>query len=174
MTVSFVVIAYNEQRSIERTVRAILAQNGLEEFEIIVVNDGSRDQTLEIVQRLGVEDSHIRVIDQPNKGRGAARAAGVAAAKGGYIAFVDADIVLPADWLTRCLPYLKDQGYDACAGTALPDGDVSFVHRITEMEPKLAAQTTTVTGSNGLFKRSVFDKVSYDASKRNGEDVALG
>ncbi len=172
MTVSFVVIAYNEERNIERTLRSILALEDVPEFELIVVNDGSRDSTLQIVQRLATENPHIRVVDQPNSGRGAARAAGVQAAKGDYLAFIDADIVLPADWLTRCMAQMTE--YDAAGGIAVPDGDATFVYRVCDLQPKVAAQTTTITGNNGLFKRSVFDKVSYNEAKKNGEDVALG
>jgi glycosyltransferase involved in cell wall biosynthesis len=172
MTVSFVVIAYNEERTIARTLRAILAQKDLPDFEVVVVNDGSRDRTLQEVQAVAKDHPEVRVIDQTNQGRGAARAAGVQAATGAYIAFIDADIVLPADWLSRCLSYMSD--YDAVGGIAVPDGDATFVYRVCGLSPKVAAQTTAITGNNGLFKRSVFDKVSYNPTKKNGEDVALG
>lgn len=172
MTVSFVVIAYNEERTIARTLDSILALNDLPAFEVIVVNDGSRDRTLKIVQDLAAGHRELRIVDQANQGRGAARAAGVAAATGDHIAFVDADIVLPADWLSRCMEYLPE--YDAVGGIAVPDGDATFVYRVCNLEPKVAAQTTAITGNNGLFKRSVFDKVSYNPTKKNGEDVALG
>jgi GT2 family glycosyltransferase len=48
------------------------------------------------------------------------------------------------------------------------------VHRVFGLQPKVAPHTTTVTGSNGLFRRSVFDAVSFNPDKKNGEDVALG
>lgn len=172
MTVSFVVIAYNEERTIARTLQSILAQQGLTDFEIVVVNDGSRDATLHIVQELAAQHPQIRVVDQENQGRGAARAAGVAAAQGDHIAFIDADIVLPPDWLQRCLTELSTA--DAAGGIAVPDGDATFVYRVCRLVPKVAAQTTAITGNNGLFKRAVFDKVSYNPTKKNGEDVALG
>ncbi|HEY5668177.1 MAG TPA: glycosyltransferase [Candidatus Saccharimonadales bacterium] len=173
MKTSFVVIAYNEARNIERTISAILAQDGLKDFEVVVVNDGSKDDTLKIVQQLAKKHKQIVIVDQqPNQGRGAARAAGVAKAKGDYLAFVDADITLPAHWYKTCLSYMKR--YDACGGIAVPDGDVAFVYRACKLNPKVAAQTTTITGNNGMFKRAVFDKVSYNPTKKNGEDVALG
>lgn len=174
MTVSFVVIAYNEERNIERTLRSILAQEEMPaDYEIVVVNDGSQDRTLQIVAGLRETHPAITIVDlQPNQGRGAARAAGVAAAKGRYMAFVDADITLPVHWLKTCMPYMQD--YDACGGIAVPDGDVAFVHQLLALEPKVTAHSTTVTGSNGLFKREVFEKISFNPKKRNGEDVDLG
>lgn len=173
MTLSFIIIAYNEERNIARTVNAILAQKDVPDHEIIVVNDGSKDRTLTILNALAVKNKAVKVVDLgTNQGRGAARAAGVKAAKGRYFAFVDADIVLPSDWFSRCLPFMKE--YDACGGTAVPDGDVAFVHALLRLVPKVAPHTTTVTGSNGLFKREVFDKVAFNPQKKNGEDVDLG
>ena len=172
MTVSFVVIAYNEGRNIARTLHSIVAQEGLKDFEIVVVNDGSRDNTLEVVQNVAAEHPQVRIVDQANQGRGAARAAGVKAARGRYIAFIDADIVLPPDWLSRCMDKMRE--YDACGGIAVPDGDATFVYRVCKLEPKVAPQTTAITGNNGLFRREVFDTVSYNPTNKNGEDVALG
>jgi len=172
MTVSFIVIAYNEERNIARTLRSIVGQTNLPTYEVVVVNDGSKDNTLKVVTELAAEFPAIRVVDQTNQGRGAARAAGVAAATGDYLAFIDADIVLPADWLSRCMEYMAS--YDACGGIAVPDGDATFVYRVFGLQPKVAPQTTTITGNNGLFKRSVFKAVSYNPTNKNGEDVALG
>src|SRR6266540_2125492 len=172
MTVSFVVIAYNEARNIARTLRSIMAQADLQDYEVVVVNDGSRDKTLAVVRQLAAEFPQIRIVDQANQGRGAARAAGVKAARGAHLAFIDADIVLPADWLSRCNEHLSE--YDAVGGIAVPDGDATFVYRVCKLEPKIAPQTTAITGNNGLFKRTVFDKVSYNPTNKKGEDVALG
>lgn len=170
---SFIIIAYNEEKNISRTIASITRQDGLGNYEIIVVNDGSKDNTLAVVNKIAARNKHIKVVNlQPNRGRGAARAAGINAASGKYYALVDADIVLPKYWLTTCLSFMDK--YEACGGTAVPDGDVSFVHRICGLSPKAVAHTTTVTGSNGLFKNSVFKKISFDPNKRNGEDVALG
>jgi glycosyltransferase involved in cell wall biosynthesis len=172
MKTSFIVIAYNEAHGIENTLRSIIGQRGLQNYEIIVVNDGSTDATRPIVEELAIRYPVIRLINQPNQGRGAARATGVGAATGTYFAFIDADIVLPPDWYAQCASHMDR--YDAVSGTAVPDGDASLVHRLCTLKPKVADQTTTVTGSNGFFKRAVFEKVSYNPRKKNGEDVALG
>ena len=150
MKTSFVIIAYNEERNIAATLDSIFAQNNLHDYEVVVVNDGSRDRTLHLVQAIAKEYPELRIVDlQPNRGRGAARAAGLAAAQGGYLAFVDADIVLPRDWLDRCMSYMSE--FDACGGIAVPDGDVAWVHRVFKLMPKVAAHTTKVSGGNGLF-----------------------
>jgi glycosyltransferase involved in cell wall biosynthesis len=171
---SFVVIAYNEAGNIGHTLDRITALEGLEgrSYEVVVVNDGSRDKTGDIVADRAARDLHINVIDLgTNRGRGAARAAGIAAAKGELIATVDADILLPADWLTRTDAALAT--HDAVAGTAVPDGDVAYVYQATRLVPRVVGHTTAVTGSNALYRRRVFELVEFDPALREGEDVAL-
>lgn len=171
---SFVVIAYNEAGNIGRTLERITTLDGLagQDYEVIVVNDGSRDGTPGIVADLAARDPHIKLIDLgTNRGRGYARAAGIAAAHGELIATVDADIFLPGDWLIRASAELAV--HDAVAGTAVPDGDVAYVYQATRLAPKVVGHTTAVTGSNALYRRRVFEVVTFDPALREGEDVAL-
>ena len=172
--VSFVVIAYNEAKNIGRTLDAITALSGLApgEYEVLVVNDGSRDGTAAVVSGRAARNPGIKLIDFPqNRGRGYARATGIAAVQGDLIATVDADIILPADWLVRAEEALD--GHDAVGGTAVPDGDVAYVYRASRLRPRVVSGTTLVTGNNGLYRHRVFDLVAFDASLREGEDVAL-
>lgn len=172
--VSFVVIAYNEAKNIGRTLDAITALSGLVpgEYEVVVVNDGSHDGTAAVVTGRAARNQAITLIDLPqNRGRGHARATGIAAARGDLVANVDADIVLPADWLIRAGAALD--GHDAVGGIAVPDGDVAYVYRVAGLRPRVVHATTTVTGNNGLYRRTVFEFVGFDSSLREGEDVAL-
>jgi len=170
--ISFVVIAYNEAANIGPALDSMARLTGLGEYEIIVVNDGSQDGTAQTVATLARRDPRIRLIDLPaNRGRGHARSTGIAAARGGLIATVDADILLPANWLDRTRQALT--GHDAVGGTAVPDGDVGYVGRRFGLAPRVVGSTTTVTGNNGLYRRSVFDRVSFDEALREGEDSAL-
>lgn len=172
--VSFVVIAYNEVRNISRTLDGITALVGLEpeRYEVIVVNDGSADRTADVVSGHVARNPHIKLIDLPkNRGRGYARATGIAAAQGEFIATVDADIILPVDWFISAEAALTD--HDAVGGTAVPDGDVAFVYQATRLVPRVVGHTTAVTGSNALYRREVFDLIAFDPSLREGEDVAL-
>jgi glycosyltransferase involved in cell wall biosynthesis len=173
LTISFVMIAYNEAMRIKESLRAILELDDLEDFEIVVVDDGSCDTTCQIVQAVAAVDSHVLLLPlHVNSGRGAARAAGVDAAHGRYIAMIDADIILPRSWWTECRNAIPD--YDAVSGIAVPDGDVVYLSDRIHLEPKAAPATTAVTGNNAVFKREVFEKVRYESDLRNGEDVALG
>ncbi len=170
--ISFVVIAYNEAATIGPALASISQLAGLGAHEIIVVNDGSRDGTAGVVAGLAPRNPRIRLIDLPvNRGRGYARRTGIAAARGGLVATVDADIVLPADWLERTRAALS--GHDAVGGTAVPDGDVAYLYRRFRLTPRVVGATTTVAGSNGLYRRSVFDVAGFDETLREGEDSAL-
>lgn len=170
--VSFVIIAYNEAGNIGRTLDAITSLDGLDRHEVIVVNDGSRDRTADIVADAANRNANIKLIDLPNNyGRGYARSTGITAAQGELIATVDADILLPRDWLILTLASLAD--HDAVGGTAVPDGDVAYVYQRTKLVPRVVGHTTAVTGSNALYRREVFDLVSFDPALREGEDVAL-
>jgi GT2 family glycosyltransferase len=170
--VSFVVIAYNEEANIARTLAAITALEELGEYEVIVVNDGSRDNTAQVVGDIAMRNPCVRLIDiAENCGRGYARSKGITAARGELIATVDADILLPRDWLARTRAALRD--HDAVGGTAVPDGDVAYLCKRFRLVPRLVGHTTTVTGSNGLYHRGVFDVVNFEPALRDGEDVAL-
>lgn len=86
--ISIVIPLYNKEKSIVSTMQTVLKQT-YQNFEIIVVNDGSTDNSAEEVAK--VKDSRIRLIHQHNAGVSAARNKGIEEAKGKYIAFLDAD-----------------------------------------------------------------------------------
>lgn len=170
MKYSFIMIAYNEQKVIKQSLQSILNQNGLQDFEVVVVNDCSSDLTAEIVEQFANDQKQVRIINNHrNQGRGYSRKIGVESAKGQFIAFVDADVVLPLNWLQTCSQQLKT--YDAVGGIATPDGDVCFIQRIFQLNPKVHKHTTAVSGGNALYKRRVLEKVNFDSTMRDGEDV---
>lgn len=83
---------FNVAQYLERCIESIYNQNLEEhEFEFILVNDGSPDNSLEVAQRLTKGKSNVKIISQANKGLGGARNTGIDNAKGKYILFVDAD-----------------------------------------------------------------------------------
>lgn len=91
--VSIIVPIYNAEKYLEKCIRSIQEQT-LKDIEIILVNDGSLDNSLDICMQYQKKDNRIEVIDQPNGGVSSARNAGLQIAKGEYIGFVD-----PDDWI---------------------------------------------------------------------------
>jgi len=93
--ISIIVPIYNAEKYIDRCMQSIYAQT-LTDYEIILVNDGSKDNSLACCQAYADKDDRIRVIDKENGGAGSARNAGIEIAKGEYLAFPDAD-----DWFEK-------------------------------------------------------------------------
>ena len=170
LDVSLIVIAYNERDRGPSAVRAILGQDGKATFEVVFVDDGSIDGTAEAVTAAADGDKRFRLIRLPdNRGRGAARQAGVEAARGRAIGFVDADITLPPDWLRRCLEELP--GNAAVGGTPVPNSDAAAVARISGAVPRERTSIMPITGSNVLFDADVFAHAGFDPGDRMGEDT---
>ena len=93
MKLSIVLTVFNKESYIERSLGALLSQNISQEgeFEILVVNDGSTDNSAEVIKQYAGRDYRVRVLTQNNQGLSMARNNGLKAAKGEYVWFVDAD-----------------------------------------------------------------------------------
>ncbi|MBR5503474.1 MAG: glycosyltransferase family 2 protein [Methanobrevibacter sp.] len=89
---SMILAAYNEEKFIDKAICSLVNQS-LKEMEIIIVNDGSTDKTLEIIEKYAKDDNRIKVIDQSNIGLGASRNKAMEIAQGEYVGFLDGD-----DW----------------------------------------------------------------------------
>lgn len=98
--VSVIVPVYNAEHFIKRCVDSILQQR-FTEIELILVDDGSKDQSGQICDEYAMQDLRVKVIHQRNKGAGAARNAGIRTAKGEYLAFCDSDDTVSEMWLER-------------------------------------------------------------------------
>ena len=98
--VSVVVPAYNVERYLRPCLDSVLAQT-LADIEVVCVNDGSTDATLDIMRAYAERDARVRIVDKPNAGYGAGVNDGFAAAKGEYVAILEADdLVEPAMYET--------------------------------------------------------------------------
>src|ERR1700704_92514 len=113
--VSVVVCAYNAERTMEACL-ASLETLAYPDYEVIVVNDGSKDRTLEISERF----PFCRIISQPNKGLSVARNVGAEAATGEIVAYTDSDCVADPDWLTYLVARMETGNLTACGGPNFP------------------------------------------------------
>lgn len=94
--VSVIVPVYNTERYLEQCIKSITSQT-ISEIEIIIVDDGSKDECAILCDSLAKNDERIRVIHKENSGPGLARNAGIDAANGEYIGFVDSDDYIKPD-----------------------------------------------------------------------------
>ena len=116
--------SHNEEGNVERVVRSWTAElpKVADKFEVIVVDDGSRDRTGEIAERLAKEDAHVKVVRHPvNRGYGGAVISGVRAATMPYVLLCDGDGQFdPAD-IERLTPFVPE--YDVVAGRRVQRAD---------------------------------------------------
>ncbi|MBA5778046.1 glycosyltransferase family 2 protein [Stappia sp. F7233] len=110
--VSIIMPAFNVEQYIRSTIETIRSQS-LKDFEIVCVDDGSTDNTLEIVRELSRQDIRIKVIEGQRQGVSGARNAGLERANGKYICFADADDPMPAESLAVRVAGLE-QAEDGC------------------------------------------------------------
>ncbi len=170
--ISIVVIAFNERDRAPRCVLSVLGQRTDAAFEVLLVDDGSTDGTADAVEAAAAGDERLRLVRlSANRGRGAARRAGVEAARGSVIGFVDADVNLPPVWLARCLAELP--GYAAAGGIAIPDGHTAVVARLTGAAPRDVAGSMPITAANVLFDGEVLRQTGFDPRDHLGEDFRL-
>jgi dolichyl-phosphate beta-glucosyltransferase len=120
---SVVIPAYNEEVRIIPTIGAIAAHVVTLGFawELIVSDDGSKDNTVGVVEELGL--ANLRVIRAPqNEGKGSAVRRGMLAARGQYVLFDDADNSTPIEEVGKVLQKLTHEGYDVAVGSRAADG----------------------------------------------------
>lgn len=109
--VSVIIPVYNTASYLKESVGSIMKQT-LQDLQIIVVNDGSTDNSAEILEDLAAQDDRIQIITQQNKGLSGARNAGLPFVKGQYIYFMDSDDCLSADCLEICYDRCEKQHLD--------------------------------------------------------------
>ena len=185
--ISVIIPAYNIESYIEKTVDSVLSQT-YENIEIIIVNDGSTDNTAEVIDALAKKDLRIRVMHKENGGVTSARLAGVAAAKGEYIGFVDGDDTIESDMyeflMNNALKYQADIshcGYqmvfpsrvDKYYGT----GEIIEQNNKKGVLDLLSGIKIEPSLVNKLYKAGLFDVLlqeqNMDLSIKNTEDLLM-
>lgn len=107
--ISVIVPFYNIEQYVSYCLDSILAQT-FRDFELICINDGSKDGTRELLDAYAEKDSRVKVIHQENQGVSAARNNGLQLAAGKYIAFIDGDDAVTPEYLEIFTPRRKNQG----------------------------------------------------------------
>lgn len=116
MILSIIIPVYNVEPFVEKCIRSCEAQDvSKDDYEIVVVNDGSKDNSLDVVNRVANEFENIRVLSQPNAGLSAARNTAMREAKGEYYMFVDSDDWIAENCLAKLIGKLRKERPDALA-----------------------------------------------------------
>ena len=174
-SVSVVVCAYNAAETLDDCL-ASLQKLTYPDFEVIVVNDGSRDSTSEIARRF----PRVRVIDVQNGGLSAARNVGLAQAAGEIIAFTDADVRVDPDWLSYLVQPLVTSDVVGSGGPNVVPLDDPYVAQCVARSPGGPTQVLLtdrtaehVPGCNMAFRRSALAAIGgfNPVFLRAGDDV---
>lgn len=170
---------YNGEKTIERCVESILAQT-YTNYELLIINDGSKDNTPAVIEELAKKDSRIRIITQENRGLSATRNRGIEEAKGEYISFIDADDYICPDYLDRLYTAITATGADLAVckyyTSEQPDkdGGVYTIDRSTMYKELLIPNDNIAAFAwNRLYKLDIINDAGlrYDARIYGNEDA---
>ena len=132
--ISVVIAAYNEEKLIAETLRTLLATDYTGEIEVVVIDDGSTDQTAAEIERVARNESRIRIFQQENRGKARALQRGLAAAHNAIVVFLDADTQCQRDTLPRLLEPFADERIGAVSGHAKVGNLRTFIARCQALE----------------------------------------
>lgn len=131
--VSFVIPVYNGARTLERTLASVLDQDDGRPLEVVVVDDGSVDGSLEILERAEA-DARVRVLHGDGRGAAAAINRGLAAARFPVVAQVDQDVALQPGWLDRLVKAVNAPGIGAAQGRYEPMRESGIFGRVMALD----------------------------------------
>lgn len=167
MTFSVIIPAYNASRYIARCIESVKAQ-AFTDFECIIVNDGSTDDTLEVCRSLTADDARFVLIDIPNGGVSNARNKGLERVTGDYVLFIDAD-----DWVE---PTLLQELSQQCKGVDVVQFDYYEVGSDTKQEIHVDSDLAMIVRGDGAvvwkraYRREIVADLRFDTTIKAGED----
>ena len=180
--ISIIVPVYKTERFLSACISSILAQT-FTDFELILVDDGSPDSCPALCDAAAARDSRIRVIHQKNRGLSGARNAGLDAAEGEWIAFVDSDDTIMPDFCAKLYHAAQETGAQMAVcnyrqvDEALTPIREQYLHvRREVLTPEQALEHSTLLPYmvvwNKLYHRSIFAQLRFAEGKLN-EDTLL-
>lgn len=175
--ISVILPVYNGEKYLKEAIESILNQT-YTNFEFIIIDDGSKDSSLEIIREYEKEDERIVVISRENKGLIATLNEGMERAKGRYIARMDQDDISLPERFERQIEVMKNNNVMVCGtytkvidedGKYIKDGIVPTQH--DEILKKLLECTNPLFHPTVMFKK--FDNIFYNELAHNCEDYEL-
>ena len=174
--VSIITPCYNGAKYVAETIESVINQT-YEKWEMIIVDDGSKDKSAEIIKTYVNKDSRIKYIYQNNTGSAAARNNGIRRAQGQYIALLDADDVWHKDFLEKQIAFIKKNNAVCvyCSYSKIDDNSRSILRPtiskgiITTKDMKVMNQIGCLTG---LYDSSKYGKIYLKESLKSIRELA--
>ncbi len=184
--ITIVIPAFNESQTIRKTIRAVCAMNYPKRLRVIVVNDGSTDDTLELARREAVAQrakADVRIVSQANKGKGAALNKGLSLARTELVATADADSYPEQDALLKTVGYFNDERVGSVTTSIKihrPRSLVQFVQYVEYVAMNYVRKTsaflqgiTCIPGPLSVFRRKALIEVGGFDEKSIVEDTEV-
>lgn len=173
VVISVIILTYNREGMVDRAIESISRQT-FRDFELIVVDNGSEDDSGKIADRFAREDNRIQVIHKEKGNIGSGRNAGLDAACGDYIAFVDDDDWVEPDFLEFLFGLITETGADiAVCGTSVKPCEEKLVMTAEEAVLELMRRKKYNTGfPTKMFSSKLFQKERFSDSEKT-DDIGL-
>ena len=184
-SVSFVISAYNEEKNIGKSIASLMAVDYPKElFEVIIVNDGSKDNTAAVVKKYADGKHIILIYNKKNKGKAACLNQGISISKGKFVACMDADSVVPKDILKKTIIPFRNKRVGAVTVPVEVKNPQNFLEKIIEIEYIIGLSiflkvlsffnSIHVTpGPFSLYRKSLIKKIGGFDEKSITEDLEI-
>lgn len=193
MDISIIICTYNRSQYLDKILDNLsLLKNSPDcDYEIIMVDNNSKDKTKDIVGSYSRKNNRIRYVFEPKQGTSNARNAGISNARGEIIAFTDDDVVIDNDWLENIFKFSKELDFDAVGGKVLllfppqtPQwmidhqevfwGPIPY-HCHGETVKPYDQSMNSFVGANMIIKKRVFEEVGcFDTALGPGSSIPFG
>ncbi len=166
--ISVVVPCYNESEALPKFMEVldgIIARMNYVDFQVVLVNDGSRDNTLEVMKKISADEAVVKYVSfSRNFGKEAAMYAGLAHADGDYVAIMDADLQDPPEFLEEMYKAVTEEGYDCAAARRVTrKGEPPIRSFFARMFYKLMAKMSTTEVVDGARDFRLMNRKFVDA-----------
>ncbi len=169
MNFSVIIPVYNSENYVAQTLQSVLSQT-YSDFEIIIVDDGSTDKSIDICQQF--QDARIKIIHQQNRGLAGARNTGIRHAQGEYLAFIDSDDLWLPEKLAKHMQHFKrspEVGVSFSRSSFLDDQGkplgIYQMPKLTEIMPEyLFCRNPISNGSSVVIRRAVLEAIKFSAN----------
>lgn len=183
-SVAVIVPAFNEEKVVVQTITSLLASDSSREFEIVVVDDGSTDETYRVVSQAFLKDPRVRVFTKENGGKPAALNFGLTKTHAEVIVALDADTMFTKDTIVKLVRHFQDPMIGAVAGNAKVGNRINLLTRWQALE-YITSQNldrrafdvlnciTVVPGAVGAWRRELVDRAGGFNRYTLAEDADL-
>lgn len=178
--ISVVIPAYNCEKTIKQCINSITNQTIIDCIEIIVVDDGSTDNTSRILDDESEKNGKIHVYHKKNEGVSAARNYGIEKSRGAYIGFVDADDWIAEQYYEILYQKIKSESADMiCSGIFIDEGLARIERKATDIDINVSQEEAVRMFLSGemeagvqskFFKKSIAKNILFDTSLKYSED----